>query len=53
MSDTVPVLPPSRVGRLMTHDPNKLHRNPNPGWHEERKVVVPLTGGIALGEELT
>jgi len=40
VSGTVSVLPPSQLGQLITHDPKKLHRNRNLGWHQEFKGVV-------------
>jgi len=40
VSSTVSVLPPSQLGQLITHDPKKLRRNRNPGWHQECKGVV-------------
>lgn len=46
LSGTMPVLRLSQVGRLITNGPKKLHRNPNPQWHQGCNGVVPAAGSL-------
>ena len=43
-SGTVLVLPPSRVGQLITHGLKKLRATRNPRWHQACKGVVLRAG---------